>query len=320
MIMAAIYLHKHKNFLELLRIVEQETGILSVLIEKDYWIMHSLYGLKKQGYNFQLKGGTSLSKGFSLINRFSEDIDIHINPPPALNINENPKNNNEKNTRKKKEFYDTIAKEIKIDGITEIERDTAFDDTKRYNSGGIRLHYERLTGVIDGLKEGILLEAGFDTVAPNSPTTISSWAYEKASNTQNIEIIDNRAVDIPCYDYRYTFVEKLQTIASKFRREMVTGVVATNYMRQYYDVYSLLADKAVQDFIGTEAYWLHKKLRLWAEDFDLPIYKNEAFLLSDTSVRENLQKRYELTKTLYYKGQPAFDDILKRIQEFVNKL
>jgi hypothetical protein len=101
---------------------------------------------------------------------------------------------------------------------------------------------------------------------------------------------------------------------------MTTGVVATNYMRQYYDVYSLLADKAVQNFIGTEAYWQHKKLRFSAEDFDLPIHKNEAFFLNDRSVREKLQNRYELTKTLYYKGQPAFDDILKRIQEFVDKL
>ena len=101
---------------------------------------------------------------------------------------------------------------------------------------------------------------------------------------------------------------------------MTTGVAVTNYMRQYYDVYSLLADRAIQDFVGTEEYCQHKKLRFSDEDFDLPIYKNEAFFLSDPWVREKLQKRYELTKTLYYKGQPAFDDILKRILEFVNKL
>jgi predicted nucleotidyltransferase component of viral defense system len=33
------------------------------------------------GLNFELKGGTSLSKGFGLIHRFSEDIDIRIDPP-----------------------------------------------------------------------------------------------------------------------------------------------------------------------------------------------------------------------------------------------
>lgn len=70
------YLHSHPEFPELLRILEEETGILSGLIEKDYWIMHSLYGLKQQGFDFELKGGTSLSKGYKIIERFSEDIDI----------------------------------------------------------------------------------------------------------------------------------------------------------------------------------------------------------------------------------------------------
>ena len=57
--MAAVYLHNHKEFPELLRIIEDETGILAGLVEKDYWIMHALYGLKKQGYEFQQKGGAS---------------------------------------------------------------------------------------------------------------------------------------------------------------------------------------------------------------------------------------------------------------------
>jgi predicted nucleotidyltransferase component of viral defense system len=34
--------------------------------------------LHQQGIDFELKGGTSLSKGYGIINRFSEDIDIHI--------------------------------------------------------------------------------------------------------------------------------------------------------------------------------------------------------------------------------------------------
>ena len=69
--MAAEYLHQRKDFLDLLRIIEGETGILAGLIEKDYWIMHVLYGLKKQGFDFELKGGTSLSKGYQIISRFS---------------------------------------------------------------------------------------------------------------------------------------------------------------------------------------------------------------------------------------------------------
>lgn len=79
--MPANYLHERKDFLDLLQIVAGETNIQVGLVEKDYWIMHVLYGLKKQGLNFELKGGTSLSKGYNIIHRFSEDIDIHITPP-----------------------------------------------------------------------------------------------------------------------------------------------------------------------------------------------------------------------------------------------
>ena len=82
--MAADYLHKHPQFPDLIRIVAEEKGIAPALVEKDYWIMHSLYGLQQLGLKFELKGGTSLSKGHGIIYRFSEDIDIRIEPPPEL--------------------------------------------------------------------------------------------------------------------------------------------------------------------------------------------------------------------------------------------
>ena len=61
------------------------------------------------------------------------------------------------------------------------------------------------------LKAGILLEVGFDQVAPNRPCTISSWAYELAVESGIADLTDTRAVDVPCYEPGYTFVEKLQT-------------------------------------------------------------------------------------------------------------
>ena len=174
------YLHDHKNFSELLRIVGAELEIESGLVEKDYWIMHVLYGLKQQKFQFELKGGTSLSKGYGIIHRFSEDIDIHIRPPAEMEINENPNNNKPRNIQKRKDFYDGLANKIEINGIVEVKRDEEFDDQRQYRSGGIRLHYESRSGSVYGVKDGILLEVGFDTVTPNNPLTVTSWAYEKA--------------------------------------------------------------------------------------------------------------------------------------------
>lgn len=102
--MATDYLHNHRDFQDLLRILEEELRILPGLIEKDYWIMHVLHGLKKQGLLFELKGGTSLSKGYKIIDRFSEDIDIHITPPPDLEVDEDPSHTKEKSVESRKSF------------------------------------------------------------------------------------------------------------------------------------------------------------------------------------------------------------------------
>src|SRR5271155_4105003 len=80
--MSPDYLHNHAQFSDLIRIVGREKSIDPALVEKDYWIMHCLYGLQRLGMTFELKGGTSLSKGFHIIDRFSEDIDIRIEPRP----------------------------------------------------------------------------------------------------------------------------------------------------------------------------------------------------------------------------------------------
>jgi hypothetical protein len=164
------------------------------------------------------------------------------------------------------------------------------------------LHYASLTDSVKGLKDGILLEAGFDTVAPNTDLSISSWAFEWARETPEIEFIDNRAVEIACYDPGYTFVEKLQTIATKYRQDQVESKNVPNFMRQYYDVYCLLKNQGVQQFIGTPDYIAHKAKRFPTADLQVPIGENEAFLLSDVDVRAAFKKRYEETAALYYRS------------------
>lgn len=58
----------------------QRLGTNAQYIEKDFWVCWTLdvlyHGLAAGGPRLLFKGGTSLSKGFGLINRFSEDIDI----------------------------------------------------------------------------------------------------------------------------------------------------------------------------------------------------------------------------------------------------
>lgn len=313
------FLHDHPEFPDLIRVVAANERMDPCLAEKDYWIMHCLYGLKQAGYDFQLKGGTSLSKGYALIHRFSEDIDIHIAPPESLKVKTSKNQDKEKDRLSRKEFYDYLASNIKIPGMIRAERDTAFDNLPKYFSGGIRLFYKPAFSSDGSAREGILLEAGFDAVTPNFPINISSWALDFALE-KRMAVIDNKALGIPCYDPGYTLVEKLQTIATKFRNQKETQEFPANFMRHYYDVYCLLQDERVQEFIGSEAYLRHKKNRFPQADQAITLAENEAFLLKGPERRALYKKEYERRPGLYYQGQPPFEDILAVIHQNLDHL
>jgi hypothetical protein len=312
------YLHNHPEFRKLLLAVERDKKIERSLVEKDYWMMHVLYGLQQEGFKFELKGGTSLSKGYDIVHRFSEDIDICIEPPNDRDVKTGPNHIKPDHCASRKQYYDWLAKKIKIDGIQRIVRDTEFDNEK-YFSGGIRLFYKSAFPVAGGIKEGVLFEVGFDEVTPNSPMDISSWALDFALQN-GLKVKDNRARGVLCYHPGYTFVEKLQTIATKFRKQQETGIMPANFIRHYYDVACLLKNKTVQEFIGTEKYQQHKKKRFPAADQKIPIAQQEAFLLKDEQLRKLYEQEYKVTSALYYQGQPPFDEISRALSENLDKL
>lgn len=75
-----MYLHEDREvFRDLIDQVADDIGRTPSVVEKDYYITMILRMLATQLENCVFKGGTSLSKGFHVIDRFSEDIDITFN-------------------------------------------------------------------------------------------------------------------------------------------------------------------------------------------------------------------------------------------------
>ena len=70
-----------KERLELYQQAHDTLGLSKIIIEKDWWITEVLRALFSLPYaeNLSFKGGTSLSKCWNLIERFSEDVDIAVN-------------------------------------------------------------------------------------------------------------------------------------------------------------------------------------------------------------------------------------------------
>jgi hypothetical protein len=259
-----------------------------------------------------------LSKGYGLIHRFSEDIDIRIEPPENMAVAVGKNHHKPKQIDSRKRFYQWLADGIVIDGIVEVERDHNYDDLRQYRGAGIRLNYDSPHQMVLGLKDGILLEVGFDNVTPHQPIDISSWAYDRAVQAA-VDVIDNRALAIECYHSGYTFVEKLQAVSTKYRQQQDSGTLPANFIRHYYDIYCLLQSPQVLDFIGTQAYHSHKKERFRQAD-NQNIAQNKAFILADDSTRQLYIDEYARTKNLYYQEQPHFEDILSGIHAVIDKL
>ena len=64
-------------FLDLVQATSENMDLPQVYIEKDYWVTKALKHLCESNHVNEVvfKGGTSLSKAYRLIDRFSEDID-----------------------------------------------------------------------------------------------------------------------------------------------------------------------------------------------------------------------------------------------------
>lgn len=300
------FIHELPEAEDLLRTVAGDMALDPVVVEKDYWIMHCLWGLRQQKFSFEMKGGTSLSKGWCCIERFSEDIDIRFDPPPELNVS------SEKDTHVKARFrfYDELAQKIRIPGI-EVKRDTAYDDSKARNAG-ISLEYSSHFSQVEGLRTGVLLEVGFDTTAPNEPKNFTSWAYERAMKA-SLDVTDNQALGIKCFNPEYTFVEKIQTISRRYRLFKERNDAPRKFLRHYYDLYKLLELDRVTGFIGSAEYNAYKDRKLKTKDLDM--FKSlDPFKLDDPEIYQLFEKEFQGVKPLFWGPGPEFKDVIQTIR------
>lgn len=305
------FLHELDSAKELFNILAAEKNILPAVVEKDYWIMHCLWGLQKSGLQFEMKGGTSLSKGWGVVDRFSEDIDIRFDAPASVN----PKGEKPAQIAARFAFYDDLANRIKIDGIV-AERNRAYDDKKAQN-GGISLKYQTHFPPTPALKPEVLLEAGFDKTAPNEARDFSSWALERARE-KTVDVHDNRALGVLCFNPEYTFVDKIQTICRRFRqfrdRNDPEKDKPQAFLRHYYDLYMLLEVPRVRAFIGTPEYAAYKNQKLKPADA-AEFATREAFLLEKPETYARFEEEFQAMNAMLTPPRPKFADIMAQIRE-----
>jgi hypothetical protein len=303
------------DFTDLIRATASALGIPAPIVEKEYYLTRALFFLSRDhAGRFLLKGGTSLTKGWDLLDRFSEDLDLLLKV--EFEGREISKGERE---RRMKAMCATISGApafFAVEGRYPVE--TGVHRTAEFS-------YPGSVEDFGGLSKAIRLELGTRGGANPSAirTVLSMVARHAASHSLSHLAEDLQAFDVEMLDVKRTFVEKLFTIHSAYEQDR-----AANKTRHYYDLSRLCGLPEIRDFAGTDEYReIFKSVRQYSqENFpdahtpDKDSFSNSPALNPDPEGLSTLKRNYEREKHLFFAQPPTMDEILGAIRLLLPKL
>lgn len=258
-------LHNDRNsFTAAIQAASDRLEILPVFIEKDYWITLVLKRLSAGKFNegVVFKGGTSLSKGYKLIDRFSEDIDIAV-----LNVSELLGN-------QVKNLIRDVVRDISGD-LTEIPNHPGTSKGSRFRKSYYTYFKTGDPRFYEGISDKLIIEINsFANPFPYEKREITSLiSTSLAMNNQNdlIRKYELFPFSVNVLSRQQTMLEKLVSLFRfSFEENQVAGV--STKIRHFYDLHFLLTDRDCRVFIDSPDFVRQFK-EIWQHDqaaFDDP--------------------------------------------------
>ena len=216
------------------------------IIEKDYYVTEALRAIADAaGDKVIFKGGTSLSKGWDLIERFSEDVDIFLDPQAFT-----PPLKGRPIDRELKRLRDAVGQHPALTFVA--------DESQTIGGFGRGDHfaYDQRFGGPGEVRDRVLLETG--TASGREPTNtvaLRSYLAQFLNETgQSVGAEDEAPFSLRLLHFRRTFVEKMFAIHSKVELLKREGQPIGSYARHYYDLYQLAAQSEVQAMLRSDEY------------------------------------------------------------------
>ena len=284
------------DFKALITFTAKHFNIIPAFVEKDYWITLTLSRLSQSENveNAVFKGGTSLSKGYRIINRFSEDIDI-------ATINENLSGNALKNKIR------NIEKEITAE-LTEIVEEGITSKGSMFRKS-IFEYPTLLSGKIDTIiPNRMIVEINsFANPYPYVKQEITSFITEYLTANNQAAAIEEYGLQpftLNILDKRRTMIEKLVSLfrfsfAENARRSLSAKI------RHFYDLYYLAKDPECAAYIQTPNF-KQDFVELLAHDkeaFDTPANWNKKEI-SQSPLVTNFPVLWNFLKDIYLSELP----------------
>jgi hypothetical protein len=304
---------EHPDFAALLVATAQATGLNEQFVEKDYYVTEVLRIVAgAYGEKVIFKGGTSLSKGWALIDRFSEDVDLLVDParfdPPLQSARAVD--------RELRTLRDQVA------GHPGLDLAPALGQTIGGRGRADHLAYVTRFDELPGVASTVRLEPGIQSgdhpVEQRAIESLVATFLREQGQYDLAEDLEPFAMTL--LHFRRTFVEKLFTIHSKVLRLLEDGTPVARDARHYADLHALASRPEVVAMLHSDEYreichdydalssrWFPRSHRPPAE----LSFRESPALFPPAELRELLAADYDTQCALLFPGEfPSFVNVL----------
>ncbi len=300
-------------------------GVTAAAAEKDFWIcwvlLHVFEDAQLNQY-LRFKGGTSLSKCYNVIERFSEDIDLILDwtqltqedPTDTRSKTKQGKLNQSINEQAQNYIADTL-----LPRLIELMADTCELVIDSEDPHTINITYPKAFSS-EYLRPQVRLEIGpLAAMLPMEWCEVQPFAVEYFP-----DVFEQTNVSVPTIVVARTFWEKLTILHAEAHRPS-DKTLPSRYARHYYDVYRLIeagfaASALEQEGLLAEVVTFKQKFYPsgWAH------YASATFsdLVLQPSAHhiDALKADYEQMQEMLFGDKPSFDDILAALIKLENEV
>lgn len=297
--------------------------------EKDWWVVQTLAVIFSMDCANALifKGGTSLSKGWNLIQRFSEDIDLALDREFLGFTGELSKQDIKKLRRKSYQFItETFTEELKKKfaelGFKEVT--VKYREVENHDQDPliIEIYYNKLTETDTYLKPGVLVEVGCRSLKePFTQRTFGTFVSEIYTDNP----FTDKPITIPVVNPERTFLEKVFLLHEEFQKDP-EKIRVERLSRHLYDIEKLMqteyAKIALQDTELYDTIVRHRSKFTAISGIDYAKHNpaNIKFIPPDTIIKK-WEADYEEMKGSMIYGQPLdFDELINRLTELQKRI
>ena len=312
--------------------IAAEKGMTPFAVEKDWWVSRTLEIIFQMNIAKHLvfKGGTSLSKAWKMINRFSEDIDLAIDKEffdgysGDISKTKISKLRKEAGVYTKGTFFGELQEEFKAKGFNDLDFIVIEAEDSDQDPRVIEIYYPNVIAQpSEYIKPRVQIEVSCRSL--REPFTVKSFGalvdevYAGRDFTEPL-------FEVPTVNPERTFLEKVFLLHEEFHRP-AEKIRVDRLSRHLYDIYHLtkagIAEKAINDKELYETIVAHryKFSRVGEVDYNLhnPKTLNP---IPIPGIIEEWKADYAKMKDdmIYEENKPSFEDLINNLEELRTKL